>query len=201
MNTWFTSDWHIGDTRVNMLRRPFINEDEMFFRLKDEHNKLVHPNDTVYVLGDVCFRKAKHVLSAVKDFNGKKILVRGNHDRDTSDEEFLVYFDQVIAEGEGLEIEYKNINFYLTHYPTTTRQDIFNLVGHIHDAWKFQPNMINVGVDVNHFRPVNADEIIYFYNAIMTHFDQDIWSAYLPQNTTHFEQRGKKTSYFEKKDI
>jgi calcineurin-like phosphoesterase family protein len=201
MNTWFTSDWHIGDTRVNMLRRPFVNEDEMFFRLKDEHNKLVHPNDTVYVLGDVCFRKAKHVLSAVKDFNGKKILVRGNHDRDTSDEEFLVYFDQVIAEGEGLEIEYKNINFYLTHYPTTTRQDIFNLVGHIHDAWKFQPNMINVGVDVNHFRPVNADEIIYFYNAIMTHFDQDIWSAYLPQNTTHFEQRGKKTSYFEKKDI
>lgn len=201
MNTWFTSDWHIGDTRVNMLRRPFINEDEMFFKLKDEHNKLVHPNDTVYVLGDVCFRKAKHVLSAVKDFNGKKILVRGNHDRDTSDEEFLVYFDQVIAEGEGLEIEYKNINFYLTHYPTTTRQDIFNLVGHIHDAWKFQPNMINVGVDVNHFRPVNADEIIYFYNAIMTHFDQDIWSAYLPQNTTHFEQRGKKTSYFDKKDI
>ena len=89
----------------------------------------------------------------------------------------------------------------MTHYPTTTRQDIFNLVGHIHDAWKFQPNMINVGVDVNHFRPVNADEIIYFYNAIMTHFDQDIWSAYLPQNTTHFEQRGKKTSYFEKKDI
>ena len=201
MNTWFTSDWHIGDTRVNMLRRPFVNEDEMFFKLKDEHNKLVHPNDTVYVLGDVCFRKAKHVLSAVNDFNGKKILVRGNHDRDTSDEEFLVYFDQVIAEGEGLEIEYKNINFYLTHYPTTTRQDIFNLVGHIHDAWKFQPNMINVGVDVNHFRPVNAGEIIYFYNAIMTHFDQDIWSAYLPQNTTHFEQRGKKTSYFEKKDI
>ena len=44
-------------------------------------------------------------------------------------------------------------------------------------------------------------EIIYFYNAIMTHFDQDIWAAYLPQNTTHFEQRGKKTSYFEKKDI
>ena len=201
MNTWFTSDWHIGDTRVNMLRRPFVNEDEMFFRLKDEHNKLVHPNDTVYVLGDVCFRKAKHVLSSVKDFNGKKILVRGNHDRDTSDEEFLVYFDQVISEGEGLEVEYKNINFYLTHYPTTTRQDIFNLVGHVHDSWKFQPNMINVGVDVNHFRPVNADEIIYFYNAIHTHFDQDIWAAYLPQNTTHFEQRGKKTSYFEKKDI
>jgi calcineurin-like phosphoesterase family protein len=184
-----------------MLRRPFISEDEMLFKLKDEHNKLVHPDDTVYVLGDVCFRKAKHGLSSVKDFNGKKILVRGNHDRDTSDEEFLVYFQQVIPEGEGLEIEYKNINFYLTHYPTTTRQDIFNLVGHVHDSWKFQPNMINVGVDVNHFRPVNADEIIYFYNAIMTHFDQDIWAAYLPQNTTHFEQRGKKTSYFEKKDI
>jgi calcineurin-like phosphoesterase family protein len=201
MNTWFTSDWHIGDIRLNMLRRPFISEDEMLFKLKDEHNKLVHPDDTVYVLGDVCFRKAKHVLSSVKDFNGKKILIRGNHDRDTTDEEFLVCFEQVIPDGEGLEIEYKNINFYLTHYPTTTRQDIFNLVGHVHDSWKFQPNMINVGVDVNHFRPVNADEIIYFYNAIHTHFDKDIWAAYLPQNATHFEQRGKKTSYFEKKEI
>ena len=109
MNTWFTSDWHICDTRLNMLRRPFISEDEMLFKLKDEHNKLVHPDDTVYVLGDVCFRKAKHGLSSVKDFNGKKILVRGNHDRDTSDEEFLVYFQQVIPEGEGLEIEYKNL--------------------------------------------------------------------------------------------
>lgn len=201
MSVWFTSDWHIGDHRLNILRRPFINEDEMFSKIKDEHNKLVGNDDTVYVLGDACFRKAKHFLPLINEFNGKKILIRGNHDRDTSDEEFLLYFNQVVPDGDGLEIECNNINFYLTHYPTTTKQDIFNLVGHVHDSWRFLPNMINVGVDVNHFRPVSADEIIFFYNAIMTHFDQDIWAAYLPQNADHVEQRGKKTSYFEKKDI
>ena len=201
MKTWFTSDWHISDYRLNILRRPFNNEAEMFLKIRDEHNKVVEPNDIVYVLGDVCFRKNKQFLPLVDTLNGKKILIRGNHDRDTTDEEFLKYFDKVVADGDGLEIQINDIPFNLTHYPTTARQDIFNLVGHVHDSWRFQPNMINVGVDVNHFRPVSADEILFFYNAILTHFDQDIWAAYLPQNLEYFELRGQKTSYFEKKEI
>lgn len=195
MSIWFTSDWHIGDNRLNILRRPFKNYDEMFSKIREQHNSLVKPHDLVYVLGDVCCRDTPGYLPLVKTFNGKKILIRGNHDRVISDKDFLIYFDQVIADGDGLEIEIENIKFYLTHYPTTARSDVFNLVGHVHDAWKFQANMINIGIDVNHFRPTSIDQIKFYYDATLHHFDSDIWAAYLPENSQHYENRARKTSY------
>lgn len=34
------------------------------------------------------------------------------------------------------------------------------LCGHVHDAWKFQGNQFNVGVDVNDFKPVSANTVV-----------------------------------------
>lgn len=199
MNTWFTSDWHIGDNRLDILRRPFKNYEEMFSKIRDQHNALVKPYDRVYVLGDVCFKSSPGYLPLIKTMNGKKILIKGNHDRNIPNKDFLLYFEEVIEDGDGLKINIEDLDLYLTHYPTTAQDDIFNLVGHVHDAWKFQANMINVGVDVNHFRPTSIAQIKFYYNAILQHFDSDIWASYLPQNVKHYETRGKKTSYFPKK--
>ena len=74
MSIWFTSDWHIGDNRLNILRRPFKNYDEMFSKIREQHNSLVKPHDLVYVLGDVCCRDTPGYLPLVKTFNGKKIF-------------------------------------------------------------------------------------------------------------------------------
>lgn len=194
-NIWFTSDWHIGDHRLEILRRPFVNHDEMFSKIRDNFNNLVKKNDVVYVLGDVCYKESRSYLPLVKTLNGKKHLIKGNHDRNIDDNFFLYYFESVVEDGQGLDIRIEDIDLYLTHYPTTTKIDKFNLVGHVHDSWKFMPNMINVGLDVNNFRPVNFDQISFYYNSIMSHFDKDIWAAYLPQNMEHFKNRGQNTSY------
>jgi calcineurin-like phosphoesterase family protein len=188
---FFTADWHLGETRLELMRRPFTFS-EYNKILIDRHNQRVSKNDTVYVNGDVLYRNADpEYLKLVSAFNGRKILIRGNHDRHISDHDFLHYFEQVIPEGEGVELD----DLYITHYPTRARIDKFNLTGHIHDAWKFQLNCINVGVDVHNFSPVSLDEIAAYRVYIREYYDDDVWSAYHISNLMWLD-RHKQGSYY-----
>lgn len=67
---------------IRMQNRPFANADEMNRMLIENYNSVVHKNDTVYLLGDICFRigieKANELIASLK---GKKYLIRGNHDK------------------------------------------------------------------------------------------------------------------------
>lgn len=198
MARWITADWHLGEDRFDLMGRPFRTIDEMIDTLVTNHNNLVYPDDEVFVVGDVCYQKRPEYLCRVADFHGKKTLIRGNHDRVISDEEFLKYFDRVVPEGAGIDLDIEGIPCYLTHYPTTAKQERFNLVGHIHAAWKYQLNMLNIGVDVHHFRPVNLDTIPFHFKAICEYYDQDVWVGYSPINEIYRNIRGKAGSYFKK---
>lgn len=199
MKRWITADWHLGEDRFEIMQRPFESANEMLEKLIENHNKVVAPDDLVYVVGDVCYQNKPENLVEVECFNGKKILIRGNHDRVFTDEQLSRYFDQIIEEGKGLELEVGGIRCFLTHYPSCSRHTItkFNLVGHVHGAWKYQLNMFNVGVDANHFRPHNLDEAVPFaYKAICEFYDDDIWAAYQGINLQFVGKRGKQGSYF-----
>lgn len=199
MAIFAVSDWHLGETRLDLLCRPFVDPEEQTMRLVINHNTLVRPEDTVYVLGDLIRNKdSETYLPQIARFNGRKILIRGNHDRKFSDEVLRPYFEEIIPEGEGVELS-SPIPMFLTHYPTLAREDIFNLVGHIHGAWKVQLNMLNVSVDVHHFYPVNLDRVAWFMTAITEFYDEDVWVADLPANARWKDVRGKKSRYFEKK--
>lgn len=203
MKIWFTADWHLGETRFEIMGRPFTDQQEMVDRLVWEHNQLVSPEDLVYVIGDVCYQKTPEFLTEVKRFNGNKILIRGNHDRVFSDKDLEPYFDFIVAEGEGINycaVRYGDkdpTEFYLTHYPTRGVVDKFNLVGHIHGAWKYQLNMLNVGVDVHNYRPVCEDSLEFHFKAINEFYDNDVWIAYNEINKHYLGIRGKQSSYFE----
>lgn len=191
---WITSDWHLGETRFTAMQRPFTDQEQMIRHLVAQHNALVKPHDIVYVNGDVCYDKHPEFLRYVDAFNGWKVLIRGNHDRVISDKEFSLYFNEIIPEGEGIEVDIDGIPCYITHYPTCGRIDRFNLVGHVHAAWKYQLNMLNIGIDANHFRPMNFDQVPHFLKSIETYYDDDAWAAYLPCNSNFLGQRGKKGS-------
>lgn len=195
--TWIVSDYHLGETRLELLGRPFRSATEMFNELLWRHNVRVAPTDRVYVLGDVCYKLAPEALKDAARFHGRKILVRGNHDRNITDDEFLrAGFEQVVPEGDGIEVELAGIPCYLTHYPTCGRPDRFNLVGHIHAAWRVQQNMLNVGVDVHHFLPTPEERVKFFYDAIAQVYDKDVWVADHPANAAH-TGRGKPGSYLD----
>jgi calcineurin-like phosphoesterase family protein len=195
MKTFLTSDHHLGETRMELFERPFKSAEHQCEELVRLHNEVVNPEDLVYFVGDVLYSKAPEYLPWIGKFNGKKILIRGNHDI-ISDDDFGQYFDEVVEDGGGLTRTLNGIECYITHYPTQGELDIFNLVGHVHSAWRHQLNMFNIGVDANHFYPVNADTTAFHFDQIVKYYDEDIWVAYNPLNSMYKGVRGKPGRYF-----
>jgi hypothetical protein len=68
----------------------------------------------------------------------------------------------------------------------------------VHGAYKYQLNLLNVCVDVHHFRPVNLKTIPFHFKAICEYYDQDVWIAYNPINEIYKGIRGKNSSYYSK---
>lgn len=195
---WLTADWHLGEDRLDLMQRPFKSVEDHINHLRRNHNSVVKESDEVIVIGDAVYTLAPKWVSLIDSFNGKKTLIRGNHDRNITDAIYSKYFDKIVDEGDGLEMEFGGIPCWLTHYPSCGKSDKFNLVGHIHSAWKYQLNMFNVGVDVNHFYPVSSDKIAFHYEAIMKYYDDDVWIAYSYLNSEYHGIRGKQSTYFKK---
>ena len=79
--------------------------------------------------------------------------------------------------------------------------DRFNLVGHIHGAWKYQLNMLNLCVDVHSYAPVAMEDIPFYLKAVTQFYDEDVFCANHPVNKLYAGSRGKKGTYFQKKGI
>ena len=85
-NRFVISDTHFGHTNIwakfkrpdGTPTRPFTSNEEMDEAMVELWNSKVGPHDVVYHLGDVVINKKS--LLHVKRLNGKKRLVRGNHD-------------------------------------------------------------------------------------------------------------------------
>lgn len=113
--TWFTSDPHFGhDNVINFCKRPFKDMKEMMEVMREKHNARVKPDDTVIYVGDIFFYLDKKDAKAYLDScNGKKILVRGNHDR-KANEMLQMGFDFVVEE---MVVVIANERVTISHYP------------------------------------------------------------------------------------
>lgn len=201
MATFLTADLHCGDPRFEIMGRPFKSSDEMISTLISNHNFMVSPSDEVIIVGDLCYQKTPGFLKYIEFFNGKKTLIRGNHDRTLLDSDLKRYFHTIIPEGDGLELDIEGIPCYCTHYPTRGRSDRFNITAHVHRAWTYQLNMFNCGIDANHFYPVDAKKIPFHFKTILDVYDDDIWCAYNSINQKYQGVRGKSGSYFKEQII
>jgi len=167
---FFTSDLHLGhEAVIRMQNRPFANADEMNRVLIENYNSVVNTNDTVYLLGDICFRigveKANELIALLK---GKKYLIRGNHDKKYDENLFEEVRDFMTISAEGLHIS-------LMHYPMLSwprsQYGSIMLHGHVHADESY--NLSNrdagikrydVGVDANGYMPVSIKQIEAFLN-------------------------------------
>lgn len=165
---YFTCDLHLGHNAViNMQNRPFANADEMNRVLIDNYNWVVHQNDTVYLLGDICFcigvDRANELIASLK---GKKYLICGNHDKKYDKSLFIDVKDFMTISANGLHIS-------LMHYPMLSwprsHYGSIMLHGHIHSDGKYnRDNMetgikrYDVGVDANGYMPVSIKQIEKF---------------------------------------
>ena len=194
---WIVADWHFGEPRLDTMCRPFDSTEEHDQTLIHNHNRLVKPEDVVLCVGDVTNVDAPDRLHLVEKLNGRKILIRGNHDEPHSESDLYEYFQYVVGNGDGLKFEYKDIPLYATHYPTQGLRDRFNIVGHVHGAWRCQLNMLNVGVDNFGYSPCHIDRVPFFINAITYYYDRDVWAAYEDVNEVFRGLRGSRTRYLD----
>lgn len=165
--TWFTTDWHLGHARIiELCGRPFRDLDHMHDEMVRRHNELVAPGDPVFVLGDVVMGKFLENVELVRRFNGRKLLVPGNHDRvspayhhsgpparrqaqvERFAAEYLRVFDEILWEDPVVELAGSRVQ--LSHYPYQAederdqrynelrpRDEGLPLVhGHVHNSWK-----------------------------------------------------------------
>lgn len=172
-NFYFTSDLHFWHKNViEFCKRPWKTPEEMNAGLIERWNATVGDKDIVYILGDMFFCGTNKAKDIMKQLRGDKVLVRGNHDwgviKPHRAEEFG--FLNVI---DHSEVEIYGVKCLMNHFPYQgdhtedirylDKRPIDNgdwlLHGHVHSAWKHQDRMINVGVDVWDWKPVNANEI------------------------------------------
>lgn len=139
MRTYITSDLHFGHSRIMQFcpeSRARFNGDLAYMNeaMVQEWNKLIAPEDLVYILGDVAFMSGSEAGRLVRRLNGTKILVEGNHDRKTlNDATFRGAFKEV---HKYLDINYNGTKVVMFHYPIAEWDQMHrgsvHLHGHLH---------------------------------------------------------------------
>jgi calcineurin-like phosphoesterase family protein len=132
MNVYLISDTHFNHQNIaTYCQRP----SDFTERIIRNWNNTVTANDVVIHLGDVQIgQKSQWIIPSL---NGRKVLVRGNHDRDKSnmwwmENGFDFSCDSMIFRG-----------MWLTHEPAKALPEgcLYNLHGHLHNIWHgFRPD-------------------------------------------------------------
>lgn len=189
---YYTSDWHLGDDRLgisgkpNVFYRPFSSVEENNSTIMKNLYKDFRDGDTLWHLGDVIVGdkdgSEAHLDQMRSMFpNSKFNLILGNYDVDKVDI-LSEYFDTIHNDFNLVSFS-DDLLIYLNHYPTKCKQKIestgdeytFAVTGHIHSLWKVQRKIINVGVDAWHFKPVSHKQLLFCWNAMENHYDNDVF--------------------------
>lgn len=181
---FYTSDEHYNHKNIILYAgRKYKDVEEMNQALIDNHNSIVSANDTTYHLGDFSM-SATVVKDILSQLNGTHILIPGNHDKchpchkkfNKIKSEYIGYgFKDVIVEqtidikGLGL-VKFNHLPYidpgwddvrYSQFKPKPTGEK-YLFHGHVHNSWQTKGNMINLGVDVWDYKPVELEYLIDF---------------------------------------
>ncbi|HGS9340392.1 hypothetical protein MXT59_13135 [Clostridioides difficile] len=181
---WFTSDTHFGSQRtLELSKRPFTTVEEMDEVMIENWNNVVSKNDIVYHLGDF------GDYEKVKRLNGIIMLILGNYEEKDGeqgklpliDNKYLLLegFDKIL--GRTNQVSYSNRIINLSHEPSKVKDkkiDEINvdLFGHIHKLCMIKPYGLNVGVDCHNFKPIDMETVLFYHNAILNHYDNEVFN-------------------------
>ena len=190
---YFTADTHFGSKRtLELSKRPFKNIDEMDKTILDNFNSILTENDILYHLGDF------GNYEMVSKINCPGCLILGNYEvkdiMQDYDDDINEFYHQLRKEG-FIDVDSflrmvkpspstgEFVLFNLIHEPSKSikydpgleGRSVFNLYGHIHGRQMVRHYGLDVGVDCHHFRPVSMDDVWFYYDAIMKHYDNEVF--------------------------
>lgn len=184
---YYIADCHFGHDRTRILdNRGFSSVDQMDKEMVYIWNNIVRKKkDEVVILGDLSVLKGEEVNHLLKQLNGRKYLVTGNHDmRFLHDKKFDVSLFEWIK--PYAELRDNNRTVVLSHYPVICYNGQYKgnktymLYGHVHNTADYQNvkhfvketrnsisgginipcNMINCFTVFSGYRPLTLDEWI-----------------------------------------
>lgn len=166
---YYTSDLHFGCSVIfERTKRPFKDLDEMRDILIKNINDTVSSKDTLYILGDISCAEYDPT-NELKAMNCRKILIKGNHDaRWIKHRHFRAQFDEI---HDIKAVRENDTRIVLCHYPLAEWDGFWkghwHFYGHVHNSnegagllMKQIERSVNVGVDVNDFRPKTSAELM-----------------------------------------
>jgi calcineurin-like phosphoesterase family protein len=165
---FFTADTHFGSKRtLEFSRRPYRDIKEMDRAMVANWNSTVGEEDTIYHLGDF------GVTDNIRELRGHIIFLPGNYD---NEETIAALRERCEIIEPNTLIHRGNDTFQLVHEPDEAEaSDQFFLYGHIHKLQMVKRNALNVGVDCHHFTPLSLEDVLFYRNAILKAYDENVF--------------------------
>lgn len=135
---YFISDTHFfHENVIRFDKRPFACVEQMNAQMRDWWNNTVSEKDRVYILGDFIWLPPSdpEYIKFTKSLNGKKVLIKGNHDNvEKFSSELKNCFEDIKSRKE-IKLNKKRI--IMDHYPLMmyrhdTDSNVFHFHGHTH---------------------------------------------------------------------
>lgn len=169
MQTWFTSDEHIGHKNIiKFCNRPFISLEHMRQELVSRHNDRVKDGDDVFHVGDMFWRTfgAENAIEYMRQLNGTHHYVFGNHEELMEQSLglrsfFVRMYNRIHIFPEGGPKKGIVLDHYAGRVWAGSDKGSWQLYGHSHgDLPEIDPLLsMDVGVDANNWYPVSLDEV------------------------------------------
>ncbi len=168
IRTFFTADSHLGHAGILSEKmhapRPFASIQEHDETLVACWNAVVRKNDVVWPLGDFAYKaKADHALRIFRRLNGRKFLIRGNHEEIGDALPWhgpIQDVARIHVQDPGMR---SSVGIWLSHYAHRTRPHMhrgdLHLYGHSHGSLPAIPGSLDVGVDCWGWTPVTLPQI------------------------------------------
>ena len=124
-NIYITTDWHLNHKNIVL----YDNRPENFKDIIASNFKIIEDDDLLINLGDVIFNNRHELHDFNKGIKGKKILIMGNHDRNTPTWYSQQGFDKVLQKLVFNQIVFSHKPVELSNYQGCK----FNIHGHFHE--------------------------------------------------------------------
>lgn len=170
MKKWYTADTHFNHAKIlEYCGRPFKDVREMDRVLIENWNAVVSPDDLVIHVGDFGFMEGGDPRQYLKHLNGTIILVAGNHDRKKTRRLMPFCCSQMTAQiGEFFcLINHRPVYpqgsedpFHDSDESVDLQKYDFVIAGHAHEKYIWNGVSLNIGVDVQDFRPISEERVI-----------------------------------------
>jgi calcineurin-like phosphoesterase family protein len=151
--TVWTSDNHYGHANICKFtaRKLFTSQEKHDDWLIDLLNSQIDKSDTVYHIGDWCFKSNyEHQVSLMKRLNGNWTMILGNHDNEDNMKR-LKRDGHINNYAHYKEINVRGQKVCMFHFPITAwnkqHYGSYHLYGHSHGSYTGKGKCLDVGLD------------------------------------------------------